>query len=440
MAHPIARIAWRNVRRHWRHSLGSLLSIVVGFVSIVLFEGYLGDLVGIQAEWYSQRSMLGHVMVEHRDAWVRTGDDAPLSRALQPEDQAVVDAFLAGHAGEVEARMRALAIGGLASTGRSGLIFAAWAYDVADAARLRDRWAWNVSAGVPLQEAGDNSAIVAHTFAGLLDCQAPPPEGAIGLDGAPTGERRAFSCRQPRLQLTATTASGQLNAIDPTIVGVFDAGLKSIDTKFVQLPLPLGQRLLDTQAVSFYSITLREPSRADDFAAALNAAAGEAGRPVRALRWDQHQYAEIYRRSMQVLGIYRTFVVLIVVTIAGMSVFATVLKSVNERVREIGTLRSMGYRRRHVAWLFALEAALLALTASVLGLVASLALEAVINTAAITYGGGLAAQAIPLTIGLRPGAIAFATLFLSAVAVLAAWAPARRASRLRIAEALATAA
>jgi putative ABC transport system permease protein len=297
-----------------------------------------------------------------------------------------------------------------------------------------------VSAGVPLQEAGGNSVLLGHTFAGLLDCEAPSPEGTVGRDGWPTGARRPITCRQARLQLTATTETGQLNAIDPTIVGAFDAGLKDIDAKFVHLPLALGQQLLDTRAVSFYSIVLRDPSHAEAFAADLTAAAARAGRPVVAMRWDRHQYAEIYRRSMQVLGIYRTFVVLIVVAIAGMSVFSTVLKSVNERVREIGTLRSMGYLRRHVVWLFTLEAALLAVLASGVGLVAAVGLAALVNAAQSSYKAGLAAQAIPLTVSVLPRVVAFATIFLSGVAVLAAWFPARRASRLRIAEALAEAA
>jgi putative ABC transport system permease protein len=189
--------------------------------------------------------------------------------------------------------------------------------------------------------------------------------------------------------------------------------------------------------VSFYSVTLRDPAQAEAFARDLTAAGARAGRPVVAMPWDRHQYAEIYRRSMQVLGIYRTFVVLIVVAIAGMSVFSTVLKSVNERVREIGTLRSMGYRRRHVTWLFTLEAALLAVAASVIGLAASIGVAALVDAAHISYKAGLAAQSIPLTVGVRPSACAFAVTFLSGVAVLAAWVPARRASRLRIAEALA---
>lgn len=438
MPHPIPRIAWRSVRRHWRHSLGSLLSIVVGFVSIVLFEGYLSDLVGIQAQWYVQRSMMGHVMVEKRGASETTGRDSTFDFALDAADQAAVSRFLDERAGQVDASMRALALGGLASNGRSGLIFVGWAYDAEGAARLRGPWAWNVTAGVPLQDAADDSVLVGHTFAGLLDCEVPDAEGTVTREGWPTGERRPIACRQPRLQLTATTEAGQLNAIEPTIVGAFDAGLKDMDARFVHLPLPLGQRLLDTEAVTFFSVTLRDPSRVDEFVADLNGAMATAGRDVVAVRWDAHKYADIYRRSMQVLGIYRTFVVLIVVAIAGMSVFSTMLKAVNERVREIGTLRSIGYLRRHITWLFTLEAALLAVVASVIGLALSAALVALINAAGISYKAGLAANAIALTVSLLPRTCLFAALFLSGVAVLAAWFPARRAARLRVAEALAS--
>ena len=136
-SHPILRIAWRNVRRHWRHSFGSLLSIVVGFIAIALFEGYLGDLRAIQAQWYSQRSMMGHVMIEKRGASQNLGREGTFDVALSREAQALIEAFLASRAGEVDARMRALALGGLASNGRAGLMFVGWAYDVQGAAAIR---------------------------------------------------------------------------------------------------------------------------------------------------------------------------------------------------------------------------------------------------------------------------------------------------------------
>jgi putative ABC transport system permease protein len=436
VSRPILRIAWRNVRRNWRHSLGSLLSIVVGFVAIALFEGYLSDLRGIQAQWYSSRSMMGHVMVEKRGASARAGRDSTFDVALQPAEQELVDSFLRERAGEVASSMRALGLGGLASTGRAGLMFLGWAYDVEGAAGVRGPWAWNVTSGVPLQAAPPNSVLVGNTFATLLDCTVPDIAGAVDPAGLPLGVERPFECRDRRLQLTGTTETGQLNAIDPIIAGTFDAGLKDMDAKFVHLPLALGQRLLDTKAITFYSIALKDPAQAGAFADDLNAVALSRGVGVEAMRWDRHKYAELYRRGMQILGLYRTFVVLIVVSIAGMSVFSTILKAVNERVREIGTLRSLGYRRWHVAAMFTVEAAMLAVLASLVGLAVSAVAVWLINASGLSYKAGLAAQAIPLTVSLLPRVCVFAALFLSSIAVAAAVLPARRAARLGIADAM----
>jgi putative ABC transport system permease protein len=119
-----------------------------------------------------------------------------------------------------------------------------------------------------------------------------------------------------------------------------------------------------------------------------------------------------------------------------MSVFTTVLKSVNERVREIGTLRSLGYRRAQITALFTIEGGLLALVAAATGLLASAGIVTAINAARLSYSGGIASQPIPLTVSLQPRAIAFAVLFLGGVAVLASFFPARRAARQAIPDAL----
>jgi putative ABC transport system permease protein len=259
---------------------------------------------------------------------------------------------------------------------------------------------------------------------------------ALDPRGFPVAAVRPYSCRQPRLQLTGTTETGQLNVVDPVIVGTFDSGLQDLDTRWVHVPMAVAQRLLDTRAVSFYAVLLSDASRAEAFARDLEAAADGRGLDVHGIPWQRHVYAEMYGKTMNLLGLYRTFVVVIVVTIAGMSVFTTMLKAVNERVREIGTLRSLGYRRRHVQALFTVEAVLLALVACAAGVVATVGVAAGINAADLAYRGGLAAQPIPLTIAVVPSAYLFAALFLAGVAVLAALMPARRAARLAIPDAL----
>lgn len=433
---PLARIAWRNVRKHWRHSIGAILSIVVGFIAIGLFHGYLTDLEAIQRDWYIHRGMTGHVIVEGRGASGSEGRQDPWKYALDRDEQAAVDAFLSTRAADVAARMRVLQVSGLASTGEAGVLFGAWGLDVQEGTTIRGDWAWNVTAGVPLHHTDGNAIVAGNGLGTLLGCTGPPPDEAIGRDGRPTGARRPMACPQRRVQLSSTTERGQLNLIDPAIAGLFDGGMKDIDNRWIHMPLPLAQRLADTESVTMYAILLHDPAGIPSFAADLRASMAGQGLEVDAVAWHEHPMAEMYRRSVSILSIYRNLVVLIVVTIAGMSVLTTMLKAVNERIREIGTLRSLGFRQRHVVALFAAEAVILAAVSSGIGLVATWGLTRLINGAGLSYSGGVAATPVPLTVSLVPAACAFALLFLSGVAILAALLPARRAARLGIPEAL----
>jgi putative ABC transport system permease protein len=433
---PVGRIAWRNVRKNWRHSLGSLLSIVVGFIAIVIFDGYLADLEDLQGRWYEQRSMFGTLLVEQAGASESVGRENPAAFLLGAEEQAFLDGFLRAEGPAVDNRVRVLFVSGLASTGRTGVVFFAWAYDVPEGARMRGPWAWNAVAGVPLQLAAPESVLVGGGLAALLDCVGPPVEQAVRFDGTLSPEARPFTCRQPRVQLTTTTVHGQLNAVDPQVAGIFDGGLKELDARFVLMPMALAQRLLDTDGVTFYAVDLADKRQGRAFARRLTAAARARGLDLVATPWREHAHGELYRRTMTLLRLYRLLVVFVVVTIAGMSVFTTILKSVTERVREIGTLRSLGYRRPQVTGLFTLEGGLLAVVAAAVGLAVSAILTTAINAGRFSYSGGIASQPIPLTVSLQPASIAFAVLFLGGVAVLASFLAARRAARLAIPDAL----
>jgi putative ABC transport system permease protein len=433
---PLSRMAFRNVRKNWRHSLGSLLSIVIGFIAIGLFTGYLDDLEHDQLTSFVDRAMSGDVVVQREGAMSPEGREEPSRFALGEAEQALIDGFLASRAEEVVTRVRVLNVSGLISAGRSGAAFMGIGYDVEEGATLRRSWAWNVRAGKPLHRAGPESIALGKGLGAILDCASAPSGGIYGPRGAPIPEERAFTCRRSRLQVSATTASGQLNVVQPEVVGLFDAGLKALDDTFVHLPLPLAWRLLDTRQVSYYAIRLQRPEEASAFAAALRSAAAERGLRLEAVPWYEHALAELFRRGRDLLRVYRSFVVLIVVTIAGMSVLTTMMKAVAERTREIGTLRSLGFRRWHIVSLFALEAGLLAVMSAVVGLGVTLALTWGINQSGVTYKAGVLSESIRLSVAVVPSAYVFATLFLSGVAMLAALLPASRGARMNITEAL----
>jgi putative ABC transport system permease protein len=432
----LLRLAARSVRKNWRHSVGSMLAIAVGFLAISLFAGYLAffknEVTGMMAE----RFMMGSFLVEKAGASEAITEARPEPVLLGDVEQAFVDGYLRDHAAEVEARVRVLFIWGFVSTGSASTNFAGWGYDPVEGATVRRRFAWDTFSGRPLHLAGPDSVQLSRGLAGLLDCMPTSDRRATGKDGLLIPEERPFACKRPRVQLMASTATGQVNAIEPTVVGLVDAGRKELDLKFLAMPLAQAQRLRNTRDLSLYSVQLRDPSTAGRFSRELVAAGHARGVAIAAMPWQEHYLGEQYRQGMQVLGVFRALMAVVVVVIAGMAVFTTMVKAVSERTREIGTLRSLGFLRSHVVRLFALEAALLSAGACAVGLAATLVITAAVNGARITYNAGLLSEPIPLGISMDPTIWLLATAFLVAIAVFAAFLPARRAARARIPDAL----
>jgi putative ABC transport system permease protein len=279
-----------------------------------------------------------------------------------------------------------------------------------------------VVAGQPLQLAsGQENIVIGRSLARILECDIP--RAGVKLYSAEGGyrpEARPFDCPQTQLQLSVTTPSGQLNAIDMNAVGVVDGIFKEVDTKYVMMGLPLMQRLFDTKGVTFYSVELRRDSEVPAFITNLAATSHRAGHDLRVQRWQDHPEGDLYLRTMELLSIFRNFVISIMIGITGLSVFNAFLKSVNERTREIGTLRSLGYRRRAVTALFGLEAAYLSVAGCVTGAISGLILTRLINAMAILYKAGILAEPVPFRLAYDLSIYLTSAVFLIAVGVGAA--------------------
>jgi putative ABC transport system permease protein len=105
-------------------------------------------------------------------------------------------------------------------------------------------------------------------------------------------------------------------------------------------------------------------------------------------------------------------------------------------VREIGTLRALGMRRRGIVGIFAAEGALLGALGCLIGVVVSVALGTGITASHITYTPPSSSSPVPLTIAVLPVTLAVTLGLLSLVSMLAACWPARRAAHIEIVDAL----
>lgn len=84
---------------------------------------------------------------------------------------------------------------------------------------------------------------------------------------------------------------------------------------------------------------------------------------------------QVVKTRMHALDQFRTFslgVGVVVILIGALVVFVTMMGSVNERTREIGIFRALGFRRGHVVGLILMEAAAVSLLAGLLGYLAGM--------------------------------------------------------------------
>ena len=202
------------------------------------------------------------------------------------------------------------------------------------------------------------------------------------------------------------------------------------------MPLAEAQRLLDTDKLTMVVFQLKSERDPWPFIKRLRAAAAKQGLSLDILHWSEHKASNYVRGGIQILHVFRNLFMGIVVAIGIMSIANTMMKAINERIREIGTLRSLGFRQRQMIAMFSCEGLFLAALACTFGLVLTLVLTFVIDNLGITYKAGLLSVPIALRLRLAPLAWITSTVVLSLLATGTAWFCSRRASRMIIADAM----
>ena len=431
----LLKLARRNILRHARYSIGSGLAVAAGFLALTLFQAYIMDIRLLYEESYEHRGMYGNVLIEHTGS-IAERRASPWDFVIHADQQKAVDGFLAERSKEIFATARFLLGTGLITNGTMQTIFLMKGHSVAEGARMRGaKWDWDTALGNPLSHSKEESPVVLGLgLAEILGCTIPPSAHKLSKAGNYEATYRAFECTTKEFQLSTSTASGQTNALSATMVGAVNAMYREIDERFIMAPIELVQRLYQTDAVSAYSVLLNDANKAPEFISAFNQFAADKQLPIISANWKDHREGEMYRRTMNLLAIFRNFVVTILVVITGLSVFNTFLKAVKERTREIGTLRSIGFSMRSLLAVFGMEAAMLCLIGTAAGAILSVSLTALLNHSGIMYKAGLLADPIPFHLAFALEYYVTSAAFLIGVSVFAAVFAAAGTTRAPIAE------
>lgn len=427
------RIAKRNVQNYWRQSLAAIISIIAGFTAFALFDGYLLEIYRAYSDFNKKLQMYGDVIIERAGASEIEGRSDPWTFALSKIDQQLIQEFLIQKKQHIQAASRFLVINGTIDTSESSAVFQGLGYDINEAARLREQWSWDTYWGRPLQRSSpaELQMILGMRLARKLGCLPDRTEnlGDYLTDLEKHPQERPFLCANTEFQISAMTEQGQVNALDLTVSGIQDKGFVDYDSRHLVMSLPTALKLFNTDKVSYFAVSLKDKRNVDVVVTAFNNSMKKTKAPLTMTPLQRHPFGDLYRKSISLLNVIRNFLTSIIVLIGSLSVFNTLVKTVRERTREIGMLRSLGFQPNQIRNLFITETLLLGSIGCLIGALLSLGLSIILNSLGLTYPSGQFSFEAPFYIQIQPSSYIKGFLLMSLVSLIACWLAVNRSSK-----------
>lgn len=395
----VLELGTRNLMRNPRRTTGTALSLAVGFAAIALFAGYTATVYESLKAQAIYGELLGHLTIA-RPAYFDASRQDPAKFLLGSAQVQGISALVKTEFPGAVVAPR-LGLSGLLSNGRASGIFVAESLDPELMRVLRGPRA---RASGALDEGSPQGVTLARGLAQSLELR-------DGSDGS----------------VMVSTVRGQANASDVQIIDTFSTGNVATNDKFMFVPLPLAQSLMDAEGqADRVTVLLPDGVDLDDAKRRASAAFAGVGETLAVERWQDLSvfYAQVKALFDRVFA----FLLSIVLVIVAMSVANAMSMNVIERTREIGSLRAMGLRRSGVVRMFVAEALVLVVAGCLLGAMLAAVITACVNRIGITYIPPNATEEVPLIIGFDLVKATLGALALACIGVLASLFPARRAA------------
>jgi len=167
--------------------------------------------------------------------------------------------------------------------------------------------------------------------------------------------------------LLGMTQDGSMSPVKGTLVGIVRSGGPSIDRR-IFLELETMEWMLDLEGGAMKVVVFGKDYR--DIASLHLALMGSPA--LQGLNVKSWEALPPWDAQLGIMRGVRTMLVIIIVILAGLGVWNTMMMSVFERKTEIGVLRAMGMTRLEVIFIFVFEALVIALLGGILGVVCGL--------------------------------------------------------------------
>lgn len=399
-------LALRNIFRNKRRTAITFMAIITGVTGIIVFGGFVEySYWGLRES--TIRSQLGHIQL-YKKGYSEKGVADPGKYLISNPDDVGKEISLIP---DVEMVAKRLTFSGLVSSGEKTLICNGIGIDPDSEKDMSG-----------FEKIVDGVQITSENMDG----------GVVGVElmkalGANVGDY---------LTILTTTVDGVISALDFKVVGVAQTGQKEYDSVFIKLPIKFVWNLLNTNSAEKIIVLLKDTEDVNKATAILDDIIKEKELDIEYKIW--RDLAVFYHQVVDLYTIIFSVMKVIIGLIVFFSIANTMIMSIFERVREIGTLRAIGVTKGGITQLFIIEGLLMGIIGGLVGIGVGILTAFIIN-----LSGGINIPPPPgMTMGLTveilivPDVLLFSFLLTVIVAVFSSLYPAFKASRLKIVNAL----
>ena len=400
----LLKIAFRNLFRYKRRTLLTMSLITIGVAFVLVFvsvtESFKTMMVGEITD-----SMLGHIQI-HKKGYVASIDNLPLNLNLSQEAMKKVDKALAAIPG-ITASSRRIKFGGVFSNFVESTNIRLNAVDPESEFEVVPLLASRIMEGAKTIRKGE--ILVPELLAKGMNVK--------------TGDTAV---------VIATNEDGSVNGYQLTVGGV----LRSVTGpggRDGYIHIDDGRQILRMQEAEVSEVALRVKNfnKLDEIALRLEESLGgelnRQGKPA----FEIHTWEKLtpFFNIVRMIDTMTFFIKLMLIAIVLISIMNVMIMAVYERTREIGTIAAIGTLPGRILSLFVFEGLGLGVLGALSGTAVGGLLILVMNAVKITFNFGRQ-QGLLLKPTLDITDILVIALIVIAVAVLAGFQPAFRASRL----------
>lgn len=368
-----SKMALRNLWKNKRRSFSTGAAILAGFAGLCLLGGYI-----LRVEKYARVNSIyinhsGHLSI-YRKGGLELYDNNPRKYHLKGTELEKIQAILLQEK-DVEFTAPILKGMGLLSNGDKSVPFLASGIDPQIEKRIQEHpevFLWTPEL-LPRSDEPSYS-----TAAGdILEKISITKELGSLIGRKPPFSQLSDS--EKDVQLAARSFYGDLNAVNGTLAFRHSTGFSMLEDMGLVAPFSLLQNLYGTDGATYLAVYLYPEADLGTFLKKIQDRFDKEQINVEVHPFDDERISLFYTGTMGFLYIMTGFFVFLIFGAVALSIINSMTIGILERVREIGTLRALGFTDSQTAWLFTLESLYLTAISIGVGYIVTQIVAATVN-------------------------------------------------------------